>query len=199
MKRNLFQILEVLFFAEQKKVGLQNGSVLLKAKPASLHFLSLTLFIFFCFFQFSCAKKEDSIDYEKLFFYKVILDQNTKRNSSALSSCNNSYQVSLPCYQSSTSFSTIQLTETILSSALSRNRFNNFNDLCSNEILDLGPRLSDSVKACFFNCARNYYQTRRNLNSCINFSAEQIGVGILTDVGTSNCRSDCVRISNNNP
>lgn len=203
MKTFLFKIFGVLFFTSQKKVGLQNSSASLSAKPASQYFVSLTLFTFLVFFNFSCAKQKTENDYEKLFLLKVIFDQANKSRVTPVNACVSKYQVARDCVQSSTQFSSIQLTEAIFSANLTDppNRFTNYTDLCNNEVslLKFGSStLSDSTKVCFLNCERSYFLTRRNLGLC-SVSVQEILLGQFRDVGTNNCKSDCVKVSNNNP
>ncbi len=200
MRTFLFKISGVLFLASQKKVGLQNSFLSPSVKAASQYFVSLTLFIFLLFLNISCAEKKIVNDYEKLFLFKVIIDQANKNRITPVNACISKYQVARDCLQSSTEFSSIQLTEANVSriSTLPQNRFSNYNDLCNNEVTDLGQRLSETIKVCIMNCGRSYFLTRRNLNIC-SVSSQEILEGQIKDVGSSNCRADCFRVSGNNP
>jgi hypothetical protein len=170
-------------------------SISLTQALRSLVLVGLILFIS------SCSKDTPQKEYERNFVLKVLYDQSTKSKTTPLQACIESYNSTQTCVATSTEFSALTLTERILSATLTENRLLTFQDICQTStslpsIPSLGNDLSDSMRVCVFNCNKSYFDTRKNLNTCTGTFAS-IFSGIGTDSGTTRCRIDCLKTTNN--
>ena len=161
-------------------------------------FVSLTL-SFFVFLH--CAKEDETKDYQRTYTLKVIYDLATKPKPNATQACVDSFTAAQNCI----AVTTPTITETTLLFSLNpTTRYTTYQTSCVNNsyIFPLSPdfqqSISESARECFFRCDASYFNTRRNQNLC-NSSIQTILTGLGTDTGTSNCRRNCVSVSNNNP
>ncbi len=170
-------------------------SISLTQALSNLVLVGLILFIS------SCSKNTPEKEFERNFILKVLYDQSTKPKTNPLQACIDSYNSKQTCFGTATEFSTLTLTERVLSATLSENRFLTFQEICQSStnlpsIPSFGNDLSDSMKVCAFNCNKSYFDTRKSLNTCTG-SFVLIFAGIGTDSGTARCRIDCLKTTNN--
>jgi hypothetical protein len=149
----------------------------------------------------NCAKDDETKDYQRNYVLKVLYDQATKPKPNATQACVNSFTSAQNCL----AVSTPTITEPALLLSLNpTTRFTTYQSACANNsyLFPLSPdfqlNISESARECFFKCDSSYFNTRINQNLC-NTSVQAILSGLGTDTGTSNCRRNCVSVSNNNP
>ncbi|MBK8394794.1 MAG: hypothetical protein IPL26_06045 [Leptospiraceae bacterium] len=152
------------------------------------------LILLLSYFLVNCSG-ETKTKYKDTYTLKVIFDNAIKPQANPLSACQNTATTMQVC--ADISFATT-FTEAAFISLLSSNAYSTYTGYCNSLILGQYKDLSDSLKECFFTCDTNYWQTRKNLNSCNNSFAIMV-VESLNNSTVISCKRNCSTSTNNNP